>query len=158
MYGLVYIYKDKLWLKRESVMNSAQEFARSNLIIIGLTLTLTGTTALLFAPQRGIPLMGLLGLLGISNAVFRKKRRQDGTNFDERDRLIYESSLTAAHCVFWPFFAAACMVPWFITGSSSLIPVYVLPIMLGSGGALVVVVQSVAILIQYGWGGKDREK
>jgi hypothetical protein len=130
-------------------MNSAQKFAWSNLIIIGLTLTLSGTMTILLAPQDGIPLMGLLGLMGISSAVFRKKRRQGGTNFDERDRLIYERSLTAAHSVFWPFFVAACMLPWLIFRSSGSVPVYVLPIILGGGGVVAIVVQSVAILVQY---------
>ena len=140
--------------KRRNVRNSAQKFAWSNLIIIGLTLTLSGTMTLLFAPQRGIPLMGLLGIVGISSAVFRKKRRQGGINFDERDRLIYERSLTAAHSVFWPFFVAVCMLPWLVFRSSGSVPVYVLPIILGGGGVVAIVVQSVAILIQYGWGSK----
>jgi hypothetical protein len=145
-------------------MNSAQKFAWSNLIIIAATLTLTGITVAVLAWKHGIPqafdglgLMGLLGLSGISSAVFRKKRRQGGINFDERDRLIYEKSLTAAHSVFWPFFAAACMIPWFIFRSTGSISVYVLPIILGGGGVVAIVVQSVAILVQYGWGGKGEK-
>jgi len=136
-------------------MNSAQKFAWSNLIIIVTTLTLSGTITLLFTPHHGIPLMGLLGFVGISSAVFRKKRRQGGANFDERDRLIYEKSLTAAHSVIWPFFVAACMLPWFIFRSSGFAPVYVLPMILGGGGVVAVVVQSLAILIQYGREGKN---
>jgi len=138
-------------------MNSAQKFAWSNLIIIGLTLTLSGTMTLLFAPQHGIPLMGLLGIVGISSAVFRKKRRQGGVTFDERDNLIYERSLTAAHSVFWPFFVVACMLPWLVFRSSGSVPVYVLPIILGGGGVVAIVVQSVAILVQYGRGGKGEK-
>lgn len=145
-------------------MNRAQKFAWSNLIIIAITLTLVGTTVTVLAGKHGFPkafdglcLFGLLGFLGISSAVFQKKRRQGGVNFDERDRLIYEKSLTAAHSVFWPFFAAACMIPWFIFRSTGSISVYVLPIILGAGGVLTVAVQSVAILIQYGWRGKDHE-
>jgi hypothetical protein len=145
-------------------MNTAQKFAWSNLIIIAATLTLTGTTVAVLAWKHGIPqafdglcLMGLIGFLGISSAVFRKKRRQGGTNFDERDCLIYEKSLTAAHSVFWPFFAAACMLPWFIFRSTGSISVYVLPIILGAGGVLAITVQSVAILVQYGWRGKGEK-
>jgi hypothetical protein len=142
----------------EKKMNNAQKFAWSNLIIIAITLTLSGVTTLLFTSYHGIPLMGLLGFLGVSSAVFRKKRRQDGKNFDERDRLIYERSLTAAHSVFWPFFVAACMLPWLVFRSSGSTPVYVLPMILGGGGVVAVVVQSIAIIVQYGWGVKDGEK
>jgi len=144
-------------------MNSAQKFAWSNLIIIAATLTLTEITVAVLAWKHGIPqafdglgLMGLLGLLGISSAVFRKKQRQDGINFDERDRLIYERSLTAAYSVFWPFFVAACMLPWLVFRSSGSVPVYVLLMILGGGGVVVIVVQSLAILVQYGWGGKEK--
>ncbi|MBA7631568.1 hypothetical protein ES703_39100 [subsurface metagenome] len=137
-------------------MNSAQKFAWSNLIIIGLTLTLSGTMTLLLTPQHGIPLIGLLGIVGISSAVFRKRRRRGGINFDERDRLIYERSLTAAHSVFWPFFVAACMLPWLVFRSSGSVPVYLLPMILGGGGVVAIVVQSLAILIQYGWRNKEK--
>jgi hypothetical protein len=143
-------------------MNSAQKFAWSNLIIIVATLTLTGVNVAVLAWRHGIPqafdglgLMGLLGFLGISSAVFRKKRRQNGVSFDERDRLIYERSLAAAHLVFWPFFTAACMLPWFVFRSTGSIPVYVLPIILGAGGVLAVTVQSVAILMLYGRSNKN---
>jgi hypothetical protein len=145
-------------------MNSSQKFAWTNLFIIAITLTLVGTTVAILAGKHGFPqafdglcLFGLLGFLGISSAIFQKKRRQGGAKFDERDQLIYERSLTAAYSVFWLFFAAACMVPWFVTGLSSPIPSYALPIILGGGGVLVTVVQSVSILVQYGWKGKENE-
>ncbi len=145
-------------------MNSAQKFAWSNIVIVGGTLTLCGVVAAMFAWKYGagrvydgVPVVSLLGLLGISSRVFHRKRRKGGTQFDERDRMIYEKSLSAAHAVFWPFFVAACMIPILIVGTSGSVPVYVLPIILGGGGVLVTVVQSVVILVQYGWGGKNHE-
>jgi len=151
-------------MKKGKIMNSSQKFAWSNLLIIAAILVLCGATAAVLAWKYGagrafdgLPLVGLLGLLGVSSAAFRKKRRKGGVTFDERDNLIYERSLTVAHYVLWPFLVAACMIPCVILGTRGTIPVYVLPIILGGGGVIVTVVQSVAILIQYGWESKGEK-
>jgi len=145
-------------------MNIAQKYAWSNLIIIAGTVVLTAAVVGILAWRSGVdkgydgvPLVAFLGLLGISSRIFQKKRRKGGVNFDERDRLIYEKSLSAAHAVFWPFFVVVCIIPILIVGTRGSVPVYVLPIILGGGGVLVTVVQSLVILVQYGWGGKDNE-
>lgn len=138
-------------------MNAAQKFAWANLAIIGVVIILSVMVSALFGSGRGVPLIGLLGLLGISSSVFQKKRRKGGVFFDERDQLICQRSLDVAYSVFWPVFAAACMIPFFIIGPSGSIPVVVLPMMLGGIGITLTLVQSVAILIQYGRRNKNHE-
>lgn len=145
-------------------MNIAQKYAWSNLVIIAGTLVLTAAVVGILAWRSGagraydgVPLVAFLGLLGVSSRVFQEKRRKGGAAFDERDQVIYERSLSAAHSVFWLFFVGACMIPILIVGTRGSVPVYVLPIILGGGGVLVTVVQSVVILIQYGLGGEHHE-
>ena len=144
-------------------MNRAQKIALYNLIVIMASLTITGAAVGILAIVLGMPralgglgFLGICGLLGMSPILFRKKRGQLG--FDERDLLIYNRASLVAYSVFWVLFTAACMVPWLILDKGSTIPAVVLPLMLAAGFFVVQLVQSVAVLVQYGRGGKDGEK
>ena len=136
-------------------MNRARKIALYNLIVIMASLTFTGAAVGILAIVQGIPkalgglgFLGILGLIGLSPILFRKKRGQLG--FDERDLLIYNRASLVAYSLFWVFFTAACMVPWLVLGRGAKIPVVVLPCMLAGGFVIVQLIQSIAILIQYG--------
>jgi hypothetical protein len=136
-------------------MNRAQKIALYNLIVIIAGLTLTGAAVGVLAIVLGMPralaglgFLGILGLLGLSPILFFKKRGQ--LSLDERDLLIYSKANLIAYSLFWVFFTVACMVPCLVLGLGAKIPIVVLPCMLAGGFILVQLIQSIAILAQYG--------
>jgi len=140
-------------------MNRLQKMALYNLIVIAIVLLIVVLVVGLIYHYQGlqeareaIPLAGLFGLLGLSGVLFRKKR--GGTDFDERDQLILRKSTAVAYSVFWVAWIAASMTIWAVLRRRGTVRVDILPIMVLIGGLIVVTVQSVAILAQYGWGGK----
>lgn len=145
-------------------MNRAQKIAWFNLIILltALGLSAIAISVLCFIvglPMRGalggIGFLGICGLIGLSPILFRKKQSQ--VSFDERDQLIHKRATIAAYSVFWVFFTATCMIPWWVLKTGASIPVVVLPVMLAGGFIIVQLVQSVAVLVQYGWRGKGEK-
>ena len=145
-------------------MNSAQKIARFNLIVLLVALALSATAIsvayfIIGLPMQralgGLGFLGICGLIGLSPILFRKKRGE--ISFDERDLLIYNRASLVAYSLFWVFFTAACMVPWLVFERGARIPVVVLPCMLAGGFVIVQLIQSIAILVQYGWGGKENE-
>lgn len=143
-------------------MNRAQKMAWFNLIVIAASLTISGTAIGVLAILYGMPkalgglgFLGIAALVGLSPILFRKRRGQIG--FDERDQLIHKRATIIAYSVFWVFFTAACMIPWWILECGATIRVVLLPCMLVGGFIIVQLVQSVAILVQYGLGGKNHE-
>lgn len=143
-------------------MNRAQKIALYNLIVIIASLTTTGAAVGILAIVLGMPaalgglgFLGILGLIGLSPILFFKKQGQLG--FDERDLLIYNRASLVAYSLFWVFFTAACMVPWLVFERGARIPVVVLPCMLAGGFVIVQLIQSIAILIQYGWRNKGEK-
>ncbi len=140
-------------------MNRMQKIAWYNVIVIAVTLFLSGTVVGVLAMKVGMPgalgglgCLGTLGLLGLSPFLFR--RGCDKVDFDERDTLVNYKANLAAYSAFWLVFTAACMIPWFIIGPSGLISVNVLPLMLCGIGVTLTLIHSLAILVQYGRGSK----
>ncbi len=143
-------------------MNRAQKIAWYNLVVIAASLTISGATIGILAILYGMPkalgglgFLGIAGLLGLSPILFRKKRGQ--VSFDERDELIQKRAMLIAYTTFWISFVSACMIPWWILETGSSIPVVVLPVMVAGGFIIVQLVQSVTILVQYGWRNKTNE-
>ena len=143
-------------------MNRARKIALYNLIVIMASLTITGAAVGILAIVLGMPkalgglgFLGILGLIGLPPILFFKKQGQLG--FDERDLLIYNRASLVAYSLFWVFFTAACMVPWLVLERGARIPVVVLPCMLAGGFVIVQLIQSIAILIQYGWRDKGEK-
>ena len=144
-------------------MNRAQKIARFNLIVVLVALALSATAIsvayfIIGLPMQralgGLGFLGICGLIGLSPILFRKKRGE--ISFDERDLLIYNRASIVAYSVFWLVFTAACMIPWSIIGPSGSISVNVLPIMLFGIGITLALVHSLVILVQYGWGIKEK--
>ena len=143
-------------------MNRWQKIAWYNIIVILLTFSLTAMSITVLAFKYGFPkalaglgTLGFLWLLGLSPLLFKKPKAH--VDFDERDKLIFYKSIQITYALFWPIFTAACMIPWFIVGPNKTVSSNVFPIMLGSMGITLTFIQSLAALIQYGFGGKDNE-
>jgi hypothetical protein len=140
-------------------MNRLQKMAWYQLIVIAAVLALTGIVVAVLAwrygmsqARGGLGTLGLLGLLGFSRHLFRKKTGE--VDLDERDLLIQKRALATAYTVFWVAWVLGSMIAWGIIGPENSVSVNILPLTVGIGGIIVVSVQSIAILVQYGWGTK----
>lgn len=105
---------------------------------------------------------GLFYILGLIIALcFRilwKKQSPVEVDLDERDELIKKRAVFACYISLWALLIAACTIPWLIVGPEGSIPVCVLPVILLGVFIIVMLIYSVAILVQYGWGSKDGQK
>ena len=144
------------------MMNRGKKIALYNLIVLIAGLTIAGAAVGILAIVYGMPkalaglgFLGTAGLVGLSPILFRRRAGQ--LAFDERDLLIYNRASLVAYSVFWVLFTAACMIPWWILETGASIRVVVLPCMLAGGFVIVQLIQSIAILVQYGWTGKGEK-
>jgi hypothetical protein len=103
----------------------------------------------------GFGFIGIMGFSGLAPLLFRKDK--DHVQLDERDLLIMRKAMIAAYSVFWLLFVAAAMVPWFIIGPNGKFTVNYLPWMVFGGMFVVMLVQSLVTLSEYGWRAKDNE-
>jgi hypothetical protein len=152
MFDIYYIDKEN------KVMNRQQKIAWFSLIIIALALVLSVTTFsigffILDVPARkasaGFAFMGIMGLIGLTPFLFKKDK--DKVKTDERDLQITRKAMLAAYSIFWLLFVAAAMVPWFIIGPDGEITVNYLPWMVFGGMCIVMLLQSIVTLNEYGW-------
>jgi hypothetical protein len=143
-------------------MNRQQKIAWFTLIVATLSLGLSVITFcigyfIFGAPARqaaaGFGFIGIMGLIGLTPVLFRKDK--DKVQADERDLVILRKATVIAYSIFWVLFVAAAMVPWFIIGPFGTIPVNYLPWMVFGGMFVVMFVQSIVILSEYGWRGKN---
>ena len=96
--------------------------------------------------------------IAASIIFLRKKQSPNEPDFDERDDLIKKRAVLASFVSVWILLAAATAIPRFVIGIEGSIPVWLLTFINLSVFLIVMTVYSVAILIQYGRGGKDGEK
>ncbi len=143
-------------------MNRAQRAAWFTLIVLAVALGLSLATFcvgyfILGQPAHraaaGFGFMGIMGLIGLLPLLFRKTESQ--VQCDERDLMIQRKANLAAYSAFWVLFVAAAMVPWFVTGPNGTITVNYLPWMVFGGMFIVMLVQAIVILDQYGWTNKE---
>lgn len=143
-------------------MNRAQKVAWFTLVVLALALGLSlaafcvGYFVLGVPAQRaaaGFGFIGIMGLVGLTPILFRKDKAK--VQCDERDLVIQRNAAVAAYATFWLLFVAAAMVPWFITGPNGMITINYLPWMVFGGMFVVVLVQAIVTLSQYGWTSKE---
>ena len=142
-------------------MNRIQKMAWFNLIVISLAL---GLSVIAFSigyfifgvpahqAAAGFAFIGIMGFCGLSPILFRKGKSK--VQFDERDTAIQRKAVIVAYSFFWLLFVAAAMIPWFIIGPNGTITVNYLPWMVFGGMCVVMLLQSIVTLNEYGWRGE----
>jgi len=146
-------------------MNRYQKLAWFNLIVITATIIITSTAVAIEIHMRGYSTIGgwfvaILVLLKFKPFMFKKPQGQDKVVCDERDTLIVKRARSFAYTTFWwVFIVSSFAVHIFMgMGPKSSVPTITLPLMAVGGALFMQTLCSVAILVQYGWGGKDGEK
>jgi len=142
-------------------MNRMQKIAWFNLIVVLLALGLSVTAFAVFHFVLGLPVsraasgfafIGIMGFTGLSPVLFRKGESK--VQFDERDTAIQRKAVGLAYAIFWVLFVAAAMIPWFIIGPNGTITTNYLPWMVFGGMFVVMFLQSIVTLNEYGWKGE----
>jgi len=145
-------------------MNREQKMAWFTLIMMGsgLVLSLAAVSAAYFGfglPIRravgGFAFSGVIGLSGLAPVLFKKHKGK--VELDERDVLIKRKALLGAYSIFWFLFVLAAMIPFFVLGPKGKVGVWYLACVVLGGMFVVMLVQSIVTLEEYGWREK-REK
>ena len=105
--------------------------------------------------RAGMGFIGIAGFGGLASLIFKKDPGK--VTCDERDRLINSRAAVAGFCAAFLVTGLGCMLPFSILGTEATIPVTWLPNIFGAAGFAVFLVHSIAILVQYGWKGKENE-
>lgn len=103
------------------------------------------------------PLAVFCVLTVTSIVLVRRKQSPAEVDSDERDNLIKYRAVIASFVSVWILLAAVTTIPRFVVGIKGSIPVWLLAfinlgVLLGA-----LLVYSVAVLVQYGWGGKGEK-
>ena len=146
-------------------MNKTQKGAWSN--IVGTIFVFVIVSYLIFQigiqhkppPRTGmyIVLCSAVLITGISLYFLRKKQSPNEPDSDERDNQIKQRAWIAAFISVWPLFLAASVAPQIWVGLEGSVPVWSLPIVTVFVFYVVLLVYSIAVLIQYSRGGKSNE-
>jgi len=142
-------------------MNKTQKDALFSITMSALLLAMVVTIAVVAKLPRSLSWFWFLltyGIIGLSLVFLRKRQSPVEVDLDERDKLIKRRAMLTCYFSLWGFFIATCTIPWLIVGPEGSIPVCVLPVILLGVFITVMLVNSVAILIQYGRGGKHAKE
>jgi hypothetical protein len=148
-------------------MNKSQEQAILWLFLMPLSAAICGglLIGLVYVEGPSLRRTILFSLFAVWTGLFwlwillqQKMRRKSRVTFDERDEIIHKKAALAGYVGVWLYFVAACVVPWWIVGPQGKISSSILPVILIGGIIAFSIVQSLAILIQYGWAGRENEK
>jgi len=101
-------------------------------------------------------IFGFIGLLAF--LLYRKKQSSAEVESDERDDLIKKRAVLVCFISVWLLLIASYAILWHIVGLDGLIPLCILPLIYLGVFFAAMLVYNVAVLVQYGWGGKDGEK
>jgi len=144
-------------------MNRAQKIAWLFVITISLAVvTSIATVVLLYVKfgmpraQAGLAFLAIAGFGGLGPLVFKKDKGP--VTCDERGRLINKRAALVAFTTSYLFVGLACMIPFCILGPDALLSVNWLPMIFMGAGLITFFVHSLAVLVQYSWGGKDGER
>ena len=133
-------------------MCQTQKEALFNLVVLALATT----TVVLLYPIMGRGVLGglgLLGLLGFAPIFYRKRRGQ--VVADERDNQIRIRSMILAYSIFWVAFVGSAELSFVVYGFDGAVPVPVISNAVWIGFTLLMAIQAIATLAQYGRGGVD---
>ena len=142
-------------------MNKTQKGALAVLVIITLLLIFSITIPIAWFNDvlilRRLPLLFLFlafVVMGLSIIFVGKKRGFCEVDSDERDAVIKRKAVFASYITLWILVFLACIIPFGITDQRGTIPVSLLPPALFLIYLITMLVYSVAVLVQYGRGGK----
>ena len=147
-------------------MNKTQKLAIYCLFMLSLGITIFIYTVIKIYILKSIPgkpsstfWMVMYFLVLVPPLIFlRKKQSPNEPDADERDDLIKKRAVLASFISVWALLAAETIIPRFIVGLDGSIPVWMLAFI--NVGVLFVAIwiYSIAVLVQYGRGGKNGEK
>jgi len=142
-------------------MNRAQKIALYNLIVVIVSLSFTAGAVAMMVLWVGFPMacagFGFLGICAftiLAPLLFRREKSK--VEYDERDILITKNSELIASDCSNGFFVLVSITALFIFGLKGTISVLTLPIMVAGAYAISGLARSVAVLVQYGWGDKEK--
>ena len=143
-------------------MNRYQKLAWLSLIVITATIIMTTTAIAIEVHIRGYSTIGFwfitpLVILKFKPFLFKKPQGTDKVVCDERDGLIVKRALSFAYTTFWIVFVLSSFLLWWFIGPRNSVPTLTLPLMVLGGALFMRIVCSVAILVQYGRGGKGEK-
>jgi len=143
-------------------MNRAQKIAWVFVITTLLVIVVSITTIVILYFKVGMPNalygFGTIGIAGLGGfAMLFIKKDKGKVACDERDELIRKRDALAGFTTAYLFVCAACMTPFFILGPKGSISVKWLPQIFIGACVSQFAAQSVAILAQYGRGGKGEQ-
>lgn len=149
-------------------MNRWQKIAWFNLIVMAICLAACLVLAAVMSFRQvatpptplSLVIIPSLVFVAISKLIFRKK--EDQVDFDERDRQIHKKSQSVG---LWAFFLATTvaitvevMICFFAVGPRGTLPYpLILLLTICIGGCFWTAVESIAILVQYGWGDRKEQ-
>ena len=90
--------------------------------------------------------------------LYSRKQSSAEVESDERDDLIKKRAVLICFISVWFLLITSYAILWHIVGLDGSIPLCILPLIYLGVFFAVILVYNVAVLIQYGWGGKDCEK
>lgn len=99
----------------------------------------------------------ILVFLAGGAAFVHYKRKPSGVDFDERDNSVRKNAVLAAFVGLLILLFAAGIIPSFVAGDMGSVPVCLLPVINLGVFIIVMLVYSVAVLVQYCWRGKENE-
>lgn len=85
------------------------------------------------------------------------KRKPSNVDFDERDSAVKKNAVLVAFVGLWIVLFVAGVVPSFVAGDEGSIPTCLLPIINLGVFLIIMLIYSVAVLLQYCLGGKENE-
>jgi hypothetical protein len=148
-------------------MNKAQEEAWILLFLMPICAAICGALAIGLAYVEAVSFVRLLiefvlfvifgGFLWLWPFLRKRWREKKQVVFDERDQLIHKRAVLAAYVVLWLYLVAVCVIPWWLVGPHGSISANMLPFILIGALAIFTFVQNLAVLVQYGWGGKGEK-
>ncbi len=87
-------------------------------------------------------------------ALVHFKRKPSNVDFDERDSAVRKNAVLVAFVSLLVLLFASSIIPSFVAGDEGSIQVCLLPIINIGVFLIVMLIYSVAVLVQYCWGGK----
>ena len=142
-------------------MNRVQKMAWLFVITISVAVLLAGGAVGILYFKLGMPkalaglgFLGIAGFGGLGPLIFRKDKGK--VEFDERDRVINQRAALAGFGSAYMVVGLVCMIPFFVLGPKANISVVWLPMIFMGAGLSSFFAHSVAILVQYGWGGEEK--